>query len=236
MENNEIRFTKVKLPYGWLGNMAPFAIDYDGKYWRTVEALFQALRFNDEEIREAIRKEPSPMGAKFKVKSIVKELTAAGQLHKRSVEPLSKQDVDNMEMCIRLKLEQHPSLRKELLNTVGKTIYEDTTARGRKGTNLFWGAIKKDDGTWEGQNVLGNLWMKVRDEIVESYKAFTLKEKSAKFSLSEDPYARFKEAYNLGYDIAVLSTEDMKWYIPNTVKWDKPVKCYKIIKLKTSNI
>lgn len=31
---NIITFTKVKLPYGWLGNMAPFPLSIDGG-WRT---------------------------------------------------------------------------------------------------------------------------------------------------------------------------------------------------------
>ena len=62
-----IKFTKVSLPYGWLGNMAPFPVMYKGKKWLTIEALFQALRFEDEKIIEEIRLEKSPMGAKMKV-------------------------------------------------------------------------------------------------------------------------------------------------------------------------
>ena len=63
-----IEFTKVDLPYGWLGNMYASPISYEGKIWLTSEALFQALRFEDEEIRELIRLEKSPMGAKMKAK------------------------------------------------------------------------------------------------------------------------------------------------------------------------
>ena len=36
-----IAFTKVALPFGWLGNMAPYPVTYGGKAWRTTEALFQ---------------------------------------------------------------------------------------------------------------------------------------------------------------------------------------------------
>ena len=63
-----IAFTKVALPFGWLGNMAPYPVTYGGKAWRTTEALFQALRFEDESIREAIRQEKSPMAAKLVAK------------------------------------------------------------------------------------------------------------------------------------------------------------------------
>lgn len=38
---DRLTFTKVRLPHGWLGNMAPFSVVFDGKPWRTTEALFQ---------------------------------------------------------------------------------------------------------------------------------------------------------------------------------------------------
>ncbi len=160
---NEIAFTKVKSPFGWLGNMAPYPIVYKGKTWRTTEALFQALRYEDEEIQEMIRKEPSPMGCKFRVKAIVKDLSQRGEMHKRVVEPLSKQDLENMELCIRLKVQQHPFLLKQLLLTRDLPIYEDATSRGKRGSNLFWGAMKTPDG-WIGENALGKIWMKIRKE------------------------------------------------------------------------
>ena len=39
-----ITFTEVDLPFGWLGNMVRFPVKYGGKWWKTTEALFQALR------------------------------------------------------------------------------------------------------------------------------------------------------------------------------------------------
>ena len=63
-----IAFTKVALPYGWLGNMSPHPVFYDGKWWPTTEHLFQALRFDpkkDMRIIEEIRAKSSPMGAKM---------------------------------------------------------------------------------------------------------------------------------------------------------------------------
>lgn len=159
-----IKFTKVKLPFGWMGNMSPYPIKFEGKEWRTTEALFQSMRFNDEELKELIRAEKSPMGCKFKMKAIVKELEAKGTLHKRHIEPLSNADVTNMEICVRLKIDQHPELKKMLIETGDSPIYEDVTARGPRGTNLFWGAMLVDD-QWVGQNTLGKIWEKVRTEL-----------------------------------------------------------------------
>lgn len=93
-----ISFTKVALPFGWLGNMSPFPIEYGGKTWRTTEALFQALRFEDDEIQEAIRAEKSPMGAKMKAKKHKAMMT---------IIPMGDADIENMRFCVRLKFIHH---------------------------------------------------------------------------------------------------------------------------------
>lgn len=151
---NVISFTKVKLPYGWLGNMSPYPINLDDKIWRTSEALFQAFRFSDDDIKELIRAEKSPMGAKFVMKANEAHLV---------VEKHSVRDVRNMKMCLNLKLIQHKSLIKELLDTGDSIIVEDVTNRGDVGGNLFWGAMLVGD-EWVGKNTLGNLWMEIREE------------------------------------------------------------------------
>jgi predicted NAD-dependent protein-ADP-ribosyltransferase YbiA (DUF1768 family) len=162
----EIGFTKSKLPYGWMGNMSAFPIIFEGKEWRTTEALFQAMRFNDIDIKELIRAEKSPMGCKFKMKSIVKELEEKNQLHKRHIIPMSEADKANMEICVRVKIDQHLELKKMLIETGDAKIYEDVTKRGARGSNLFWGAMLVD-GEWIGENVLGKIWEKLRNEIIK---------------------------------------------------------------------
>lgn len=149
-----INFTKTALPYGWMGNMSPYPIKFGEDTYRTTEALFQALRFSDNDIKAIIRDEKSPMGAKLAAKSRVAQMT---------VEQLSEKDVNNMRMCIKLKLEQHPHLISELIATGDELIVEDVTKRGDKGSNLFWGAMLID-GEWVGQNVLGKIWMEFRKE------------------------------------------------------------------------
>jgi len=159
MMEGVIAFTKVALPYGWLGNMSPYPLDFGGITWRTSEALFQSLRFTDNDIKELIRAEKNPMGAKFVMKANKESITT---------EPHSEKDVFNMKMCLRLKLEQHPKLKEELLNTGDLIIIEDVTARGDKGGNLFWGAmlVENEDGFhWVGTNTLGKLWMELREEL-----------------------------------------------------------------------
>lgn len=151
---NTIAFTKSKLPYGWMGNMSPYPIKFGEETYRTTEALFQALRFSDNDIKALIMAEKSPMGAKFVAKARVDQMT---------IKQLSDVDVDNMKLCVRLKVKQYPNLLKELLETGDALIVEDVTNRGNKGSNTFWGAMLVGE-EWQGMNVLGNIWMQIRKE------------------------------------------------------------------------
>ena len=149
-----ISFTKTKLPYGWLGNMYAAPITFNGQIWRTSEALFQALRFEDLTIREMIRNDKSPMGAKMMMKKYKTKIV---------VEPMSMEDIENMRLCLRLKFDQHPDLREKLLKTGDHFIFEDVSARpGAR--HKFWGAVLTNDGL-EGQNMTGKLLMELREEL-----------------------------------------------------------------------
>lgn len=155
-----ILIQKVKDEYGWLGNMSPFPVLYQEKTYRTTEALFQALRFDDEKIIESIRDQKSPIAAKMK-----------GKRHRDRmfVVPMSEADLDNMRLVLRLKLLQHPKLRDDLLATGDEEIVEDCTRRPR-GSGLFWGVANRD-GDWIGENWIGRLWMELRTELTQGYEA-----------------------------------------------------------------
>lgn len=150
-----ITFTRIDLPTGWLSNMSQHPVEFAGKEWRTVEALFQSLRFNDDGVKELIRAEKSPMSAK----EVMKDNLALVSLSLHSTK-----DVKNMKICLKIKLKQHPMLVDKLIETGDKDIIEDVTNRGDVGGNLFWGAMLID-GEWTGQNTLGKLWMELREEL-----------------------------------------------------------------------
>ena len=154
IENNAavIPFTKVALPFGWLGNMAPFPVQFDGVWWRTTEALFQALRFPaGSPVRGEIWKQGSPMAAKMISKRFKAE---------RVVEPCSDVDLNNMRLCLGLKLKNHRKVCEGLEATTGKILVEDVSNRPRKSDP--WG-MKLVDGVWVGENLLGSLWMELRE-------------------------------------------------------------------------
>ena len=154
-----ILIQKVKDEYGWLGNMSPFPVLYQGHTFRTTEALFQALRFDDDKIIESILEQMSPMSAKMKAKK---------HRDRMVVEPMGDADLDNMRLVLRLKLLQHPKLRDDLLATGDEEIVEDCTKRPR-GSGLFWGVANRG-GEWIGKNWLGRLWMELRTEFTQGYE------------------------------------------------------------------
>jgi ribA/ribD-fused uncharacterized protein len=154
---NVIAFTKVSLPYGWLGNMAPYPIEYEGKRYRTSEALFQCLRFNGHlDVQETIRAQKSPMAAKMMARK-------HRHLFDRPEWDEAEDDIPRMRRCLELKLAQHPSLVTQLLDTGDALLVEDCTARPR-GSARFWAAVREHDA-WSGRNVLGTLWMDLRAEV-----------------------------------------------------------------------
>ncbi len=121
--------------------------------WRTAEALFQALRFDDRNVIEAIRAERSPMSAKMVAKRFA-ELQV--------VRPRSPEDTDLMYVVVRMKVTQHPALRAALHALPRDArIIEDVTRRPRSESSDFWGA-RLVDGEWVGRNTLGNIWLQIR--------------------------------------------------------------------------
>lgn len=147
---------KVSEPHGILGNMSPHPVRYGGEVWPTAEALFQAMRFaEDDPIRTTLRGEKNPMKAKFMAK---------GRASRMVIEQLGPADRQNMRKVLALKLAQHRDVRECLESTGDRRIVEDCTKRPR-GSGLFWGAARCASGTWRGQNVLGELWMDLRGRL-----------------------------------------------------------------------
>jgi len=154
--NGVIAFTKVKLPYGWLGNMSSYPVEYQGRNYRTTEALFQSLRFLNVKqyaIADEIIAQTSPMAAKMIAKK-----------HRAKLKLSDKSDLEWMRLCLHLKVAQHPELIPMLLETGDIPIVEDCTRRPR-GSSFLWGAINRGS-YWEGHNWLGKLWKEVRSEDI----------------------------------------------------------------------
>lgn len=154
--DSPILIRRSKDPYGWMGNMSPYPVVYDAFKYRTTEALFQCMRFGImDPICDEIRACRSPMMAK---------LLAKKHKEKRVITPQSPKDVENMKICLQLKLAEYPQLSLELLATRSQLIVEDCSKRPY-GSGLFWGMSVFEYHGFIGKNQLGVLWMDIRKEL-----------------------------------------------------------------------
>jgi|GEM_PF-474998 len=143
----------VNEQHGWMGNMSAHPVIHQNQTFRTTEALFQWLRFDGHpEIQKRLIAEKSPMAVKMVAKK-----------HRRLLEkPDSGIDLKMMRQCLKLKIKQHPELKEKLLATGDKLIVEDCSARPR-GDSFYWG-MALIERQWVGENHLGKLWMKLREQ------------------------------------------------------------------------
>jgi hypothetical protein len=126
-------------------NFSAHAVEFRGQLYPTCEHAYQAAKCTDPAGREAIRAARSPLQAK----------TLANETYKASKDPdWARKKVGLVEEILRAKMAQHPEARDALRESGHQDIVEDSP------TDYFWGAGA--DGS--GQNVLGKLWMKLRDE------------------------------------------------------------------------
>ena len=139
--------------HGWMGNMSAHPVIHQNQTFRTTEALFQWLRFDGHpEIQKRLVAEKSPMAVKMVAKK-----------HRRLLEkPDSGIDLKMMRLCLKLKIKQHAELKEKLLATGDKLIVEDCSARPR-GDAFYWG-MALIERQWVGENHLGKLWMKLREQ------------------------------------------------------------------------
>lgn len=142
---NEIKFYRIKDPYGEFSNFAPFPFSDGETIWPTAEHYFQAQKFLDETIQKKIRNQVSPMAAALEGRNRHNPL--------RSDWEAVKDDV--MRYAVREKFRQHPELQELLLSTGNVEIIEHTR------NDSYWG----DGGDGSGQNKLGNILMELRKSL-----------------------------------------------------------------------
>ena len=128
-------------------NFSSFKVEWNGYLYASVEEAYQAASFmgSDEELVEKIKKSHSADEA---------QRIAYANRDKRR-EDWDDFKVSIMEELLRLKIEQNPYVKKKLLQTGDYMIVEDSPK------DDFWGWGPNRNG----QNNLGKLWMKLREEL-----------------------------------------------------------------------
>jgi len=130
-----------------LNNWSAHAVKIWDNYFPTVEHAYHYRKFADtqSEIAEEVRTSPSPWAAM--------QLARSHEEHIRS--DWHKVKVGVMLEILRAKVDQNQDVKNCLLSTGKKHIFENSP------WDTFWGCGA--DG--KGENTMGKLLMKVRDEI-----------------------------------------------------------------------
>ena len=128
-------------------NFSSFKVYYNGYLYSSAEEAYQASHFIDSAPEVALQ---------------IKNSHSAHEAQKICFQNRDKQDPNwsskqlrIMEEILRCKLEQNPYVKKKLLETKDYYIVEDSPK------DSFWGWGENRDG----ENNLGKLWMKLRDEL-----------------------------------------------------------------------
>ena len=145
--------------YRHFSNMSYHKITIDDVEYKTVEHYFQAMKaheFEDTELYQKILKVKTPKAAK-----------AIGQkIANFKPEVWDKKKNEIMEKGVRTKFVQHPTLRKQLLETGDKLIGEANPRDTYWGIGTSMNLEKaKIPSKWRGKNMMGKLLMKLRDEF-----------------------------------------------------------------------
>lgn len=147
------RFTNAL--WGSFSNFSNHPVKYLDRTWKSSEALYQAGRFTDHlEIVEKI---------------FDAEIPALAKQVARSHDHLTRTDwgefkIPWMHDVLALKLVSNPAIWREIDLTGDKPIVEVSTR------DTFWGASSTSDGyCYLGSNILGKLWMLIRERDIEYY-------------------------------------------------------------------
>ena len=140
-----IYFYSTREEYGTFSNFSAHGFELDGKYWKTSEHYFQAMKFEGTEYADKVREARSP-----------KDAAAFGR---RRDFPLRKDweqvKDDVMRKAVLKKFQTHEDIRELLLSTDDEELVEKTTG------DYYWGC--GTNGT--GKNMLGKILMEVREQL-----------------------------------------------------------------------
>ena|SRR3712207_6611903 len=128
--------------YHFLSNFAACTLDVEGIVCPTVEHAFQAMKSLDPAERACIAGAATPAAAKWAGRKVALR------------EDWEQVKVGIMEDLVRQKFSD-PELREKLLATGDEELVEGNTWNDR-----FWGVCRG-----QGQNQLGKILMRVRDEL-----------------------------------------------------------------------
>jgi len=130
-----------------LSSFSKFSFQLDDAEWPSTEHYYQAMKFEDEAIREKIRQAPHPS-----------DTAKLAKQHKKQI----RKDWDSIKATVMkrgtyIKCRTHKEVAAALLKTADKTIVENSQF------DYYWGCGR--DG--RGENAYGKTLMDIRDKLSE---------------------------------------------------------------------
>lgn len=147
MSENEI--SAFRGPHDFLSNFYAADVELEGAEYPTIEHAFQAAKSLDFAERRAVKNAKTASEAK-----------RIGRKIKRRTDWFEV-SLDIMTMLVRQKFTRYPELKSKLLETGDAKLIE-----GNNWNDRFYGAVYDTNrNEWMGENHLGKILMKVRDEL-----------------------------------------------------------------------
>lgn len=132
-----------------LSNFSAFTLRWKGLLFMTSEAAYQWEKFNFSEAPTWLRMDILHAASAHDAFKIAQKNN-----HRRRPD-WDEVKVDIMRDILRAKAQQHEYVRRKLLQTGARELVENSWR------DNFWGWGENRDG----QNMLGKLWMQIRDEL-----------------------------------------------------------------------
>ena len=127
-------------------NFSSFKLNWNGYDWMTSEHAYHSEKFiNNPKIIEQLKQSRSAHDA----------MVIAYANKNKYRDDWDEIKLDIMKSILTAKVEQHPYVKKKLLESGDKELIENSWR------DDFWGWGQNKDG----QNHLGKIWMKVREEF-----------------------------------------------------------------------
>lgn len=131
-----------------LDNFSAFGVMFRGRLVPTVEHAYQASKFMNERIANIVANAPSAHEAKKKGNDPTFQMNLRPDWNEVKA-------YDVMKPLLRDKLLRHEYVRRKLIESKGLLLVEDSP------TDSFWGR----GPDFKGLNMLGKLWMELRNEL-----------------------------------------------------------------------
>ncbi len=143
------QITHFEGEYWFLSNFYPAPVVLDETEYPTVEHAFQAAKTDDPDERRAVLASKTPALAKRAGRAV-------------TMRPdWNTARFATMESLVQQKFTRHADLRAKLLATGDAELIE-----GNTWNDTTWGAVwDGDNAAWIGKNYLGQMLMRIRDEL-----------------------------------------------------------------------